>query len=429
MIGISKYEFNNPRFQNILSRRQGMPPEVVGTVSRIIDDVRENGDKALREYMKKYDGVDIDEIGLMATEEEFEEAKRNMPPEFVEAVRKACRNLFRFHREQIPSGFSLSDDDGVVLERKYVPLSRIAVTVPGNMAPLFSTLYMNLVPAIVAEVPEIYIITKPGKDGRINDYILFVADCLNVRNVYKISGAQGIAAVAFGTDSVKKVDAVVGPGNIYTQTAKKLLFGSVRIDSIAGPSEIAIIADEKANPRYVAADLLSQAEHGTGYEACTAFCLSFDQAESIKRELVSLMEKYSLGNTEKALKNYGDIFVVDSLDTAIEAVNMIAPEHVEVLVSEPEHVVDRIRNAGAIFVGAFSPEPVGDYFCGTNHVLPTCGTARFSSGLSVLDFMRGYSIINYTREALVKNAHHISELAKTEGMRAHQLAVDVRTES
>lgn len=340
MIGISKYEFNNPRFQNILSRRQGMPPEVVGTVSRIIDDVRENGDKALREYMKKYDGVDIDEIGLMATEEEFEEAKRNMPPEFVEAVRKACRNLFRFHREQIPSGFSLSDDDGVVLERKYVPLSRIAVTVPGNMAPLFSTLYMNLVPAIVAGVPEIYIITKPGKDGRINDYILFVADCLNVRNVYKISGAQGIAAVAFGTDSVKKVDAVVGPGNIYTQTAKKLLFGSVRIDSIAGPSEIAIIADEKANPRYVAADLLSQAEHGTGYEACTAFCLSFDQAESIKRELVFLMEKYSLGNTEKALKNYGDIFVVDSLDTAIEAVNMIAPEHVEVLVSEPEHVVD-----------------------------------------------------------------------------------------
>jgi len=428
MIGISKFEYNNPRFQNILFRKQGIPPEVVDTVSRIIEDVRENGDKALRAYMKKYDGVDIDEIGLMATEEEFERARGNIPPEFAEAVKKACKNLFRFHREQVPSGYRLSDDDGVVLERRYVPLSRIAVTVPGAIAPLFSTLYMNLAPAIVAGVPEIYVITKPGRDGKINDYILFVADCLNVRNIYKISGAQGIAAVAFGTESVKKVDAVVGPGNIYTQTAKRLLFGSVRIDAIAGPSEIAIITDEKANPKYVAADLLSQAEHGTGFEACTAFCLSFDHAEAIKRELVALVQNHSLDNAEKALKNYGDIFVVDSLDTAIEAVNMIAPEHVEVLASEPEYVVDKIRNAGAIFVGEYSPEPVGDYFCGTNHVLPTCGTARFSSGLSVLDFMRGYSIINYTREALVKNAHHISELARTEGMRAHQLAVDVRTE-
>jgi histidinol dehydrogenase len=267
--------------------------------------------------------------------------------------------------------------------------------------------------------------SKP-KGGKINEYLLFIADYLKIDKIYKISGAQGIAAVAYGTDRVKKVDAIMGPGNNYTQMAKKLLFGTLRIDSIAGPSEIVVIADGDANPTFVAADLLSQAEHGTGFEASTAFCLSYEKAEEIQKEVIRLVKENGLDSTKKALDNYGDVFVVDSLDVAIEATNQIAPEHVEVLVNDVDSVVDRITNAGTVFVGEYSPEPVGDYFCGTNHVLPTCGTARFSSGLSVQDFVRGYSVIRYTKEALSKNAVHIKQLAGPEGMKAHSLSVEVR---
>ena len=303
----------------------------------------------------------------------------------------------------------------------------IAVTVPGNMAPLVSTLCMNLVPAIVAGVPNIYILTKPQSDGKIDEHLLYVADYLNVKNYYKLSGSQGLAAVAYGTETVKKVDAITGPGNNFTQMAKKLLFGEVKIDSIAGPSEIAIIADENANPTFIAADMMSQAEHGTGFEASTTFCLSEIQAIEIKKEIERLCSENNLVNaTEKTFTNYGDIFVVDSIDDAVDAVNAIAPEHAEILMDDYEKVVDRIINAGAIFVGEYSTEPVGDYFCGTNHILPTCGTARFSSGMSVQEFMRGYSVINYPEKALKENANYIIELAEAEGMRAHALAVKVR---
>ena len=238
-----------------------------------------------------------------------------------------------------------------------------------------------------------------------------------------------IAAVAYGTETVKKVDAILGPGNNYTQMAKKLLYGQVKIDSLAGPSEIAIIADENANPKFVAADMMSQAEHGTGYEACTTFCLSEKQAQLINEEINRLTEENDLVDvTKPTFDRYGDIFIVDSLEEAAVAVNMIAPEHAEILVENYEDILKEITNAGAVFVGEYSTEPVGDYFCGTNHVLPTCGTARFSSGLSVQEFVRGYSVIKYTKEALQKNGNYVVELAKTEGLRAHALAVEVRKE-
>ena len=427
MVTISKFDFDNPRYLNLLSRRSSIPETVEITVKDVLKNVKEKGDAALHAYMQKFDGVDINEIGLMVSDEELEAAKKNVSEEFKEAIKNACDNLFRFHRRQFPAGFTEEFDNGAVLERKYTPLNSVAVTVPGDMAPLISTLCMNLVPAVVAGVPNIYILTKPKKDGRIDDRLLYVADYLGVRNYYKISGSQGLAAVAYGTETVKKVDAITGPGNNYTQMAKKLLFGEVKIDSIAGPSEIAIIADEKADPTFIAADMMSQAEHGTGFEASTAFVLSEEQAEKIRAEINRLTKENELVSaTEKTFTNYGDIFVVDSIDDAVKAVNAIAPEHVEILLENEDEVLPKITNAGAVFVGEYSTEPVGDYFCGTNHILPTCGTARFSSGMSVNEFMRGYSVIKYPEKALKDNADYIIELAEAEGMRAHALAVKVR---
>ena len=427
MVTISKFSLENTRYQNLLSRKSGIPEAVEITVKDVLKNVKEKGDEALKEYMQKFDGVDIDEIGLMVSDAEFEAAKERVSDEFKNAVKLACDNLFRFHRRQLPSGFVEKFENGAVLERKYTPLNSVAVTVPGDMAPLISTLCMNLVPAVVAGVPNIYILTKPRKDGTIDDRLLYVADYLGVRNYYKISGSQGLAAVAYGTEKVKKVDAITGPGNNYTQMAKKLLFGEVKIDSIAGPSEIAIIADEKADPTFIAADMMSQAEHGTGFEASTAFVLSETQAEKIKAEINRLTSENDLVKaTEKTFTNYGDIFVVDSINEAVEAVNGIAPEHAELLLEDYEEVLSKITNAGAVFVGEYSTEPVGDYFCGTNHILPTCGTARFSSGMSVNEFVRGYSVIKYPENALKENADYIIELAEAEGMRAHALAVKVR---
>lgn len=427
MVTSSKFSYNNPRYLNLLKRRSSIPEEVEATVKEVLKNVRERGDEALYAYMKKFDNVDIPAIGLFVSEEEFAKAREAVSEEFKEAVKRACDNLFRFHKRQLPTGFCETYENGAVLERKYTPLNSVAVTVPGNMAPLISTLCMNLVPALVAGVPNIYILTKPRADGTIDEHLLYVADYLGVKNYYKLSGSQGLAAVAYGTETVKKVDAITGPGNNYTQMAKKLLFGEVKIDSIAGPSEIAIIADEKANPTFIAADMMSQAEHGTGFEASTTFCLSQEQAQKIKEEVNRLCRENQLEDaTRKTFENYGDIFVVDSIQEAIDAVNEIAPEHAELLLEDYEEALSKLTNAGAVFVGEYSTEPVGDYFCGTNHILPTCGTARFSSGMSVQEFMRGYSVIQYPEKALKDNADYIIELAEAEGMRAHALAVKVR---
>lgn len=427
MVTISRFSNDNPRFTNLLTRRNSASEEVENTVKEILDNVKARGDEALFEYMEKFDGVNIKEIGLLVSDEEFEAAKEKVSDGFKEAVKRACDNIFKFHKRQLPAGFTETYEDGAVLERKYTPLGSVAVTVPGNMAPLVSTLYMNLIPAIVAGVQDIYILTKPRRDGTIDEHLLYVADYLNVRNYYKISGSQGLAAVAYGTESVKKVDAITGPGNNFTQMAKKLLFGEVKIDSIAGPSEIAIIADENANPTFIAADMMSQAEHGTGFEASTTFCLSEEQAEKIKGEIIRLCDENNLVNaTKKTFDNYGDIFVVDSIREAVDAVNEIAPEHAELLLSDYQPVLSQLTNAGAVFVGEYSTEPVGDYFCGTNHILPTCGTAKFSSGMSVNEFMRGYSVIKYPKNAFEHGSEYIIQLAEAEGMMAHALAVRVR---
>ena len=427
MVTISKFQFDNPRYVNLLNRRSSIPEEVEATVKDVLKNVKEKGDEALYSYMKEFDNVDINKIGLFVSEEEFANAKEKVSEEFKEAVKKACDNLFRFHKRQLPVGFSEEYEDGAVLERKYTPINSVAITVPGNMAPLVSTLCMNLIPAIVAGVPNIYILTKPRVDGTIDEHLLYVADYLNVKNYYKLSGSQGLAAVAYGTETVKKVDAITGPGNNYTQMAKKLLFGEVKIDSIAGPSEIAIIADEDANPTFIAADMMSQAEHGTGFEASTTFCLSEAQAQKIKNEIIRLCEENNLIDaTKRTFANYGDIFIVDSIQEAVDAVNEIAPEHAELLLNDYEAVLPKLTNAGAVFVGEYSTEPVGDYFCGTNHILPTCGTAKFSSGMSVGEFMRGYSVIKYPEAALKNNADYIIRLAESEGMKAHALAVKVR---
>lgn len=427
MVTISKFSYENPRFNHLLKRRSSIPEEVETTVREVLKDVKTRGDEALYEYMKKFDHVDMNEIGLFVTEEEFADAKEKVSEEFKESVKRACDNLFRFHKKQLPASFSETYEDGVVLERRYTPINSLAINVPGNMAPLVSTLYMNVIPAIVAGVPNIYILTKPRIDGTIDEHLLYVADYLNIRNYYKISGSQGLAAVAYGTETVRKVDAITGPGNNFTQMAKKLLFGEVKIDSIAGPSEIAIIADKNANPVFIAADMMSQAEHGTGFEASTAFCLSEEQAQKIKAEINRLCKEHGLVKaTQKTFENYGDIFIVDSIEEAVDAVNEIAPEHAELLLADYQDALTKLTNAGAVFVGEYSTEPVGDYFCGTNHILPTCGTAKFSSGMSVLEFMRGYSVIHYPEAALKKNADYIIQLAESEGMSAHALAVKIR---
>lgn len=427
MVTISKFSYENPRFKNLLKRGGEIPESVEQVVKQVIADIREKGDEALHKYMKKFDGVDLDEIGLMVSDEEFENAKNSVSEEFKTSIKEACDNIIKYHKKQIPANYEEKYENGVVIQRKYKPISNVAVTVPGDKAALVSSLYMNLIPAIVAGVPNIYILTKPRTDGTIDEHLLYVADYLGIRNYYKISGSQGLAAVALGTKKVKKVDAILGPGNNFTQMAKKLLYGEVKIDSLAGPSEIAIIADENSNPTFIAADMMSQAEHGTGFEASTTFCLSEKQAQEIKKEIERLAKENNLVEaTKTTFDNYGDIFVVDSLDDAIKAVNMIAPEHVEVLCEPTNEYAEKIVNAGAVFVGAYSTEPVGDYYCGSNHILPTCGTARFSAGMTVNEFMRGYSVIKYTEGALKKNADSIIQIAETEKMYAHALAVKVR---
>ncbi len=428
MIEISNFSINNPRFQSLLSRQNETSPEILVTVASILNDVRKNGDKALFRYMKEFDNIDLSKTNILVSEEEFEKAKNSVDDNFKDAIKQACENLLKYHQHQLQKSYKVDYPDGVKLERIYKPIENVGVTVPAGIAPLSSTLYMNLIPAIVAGVPEISIIAAP-KNNTIDDAILYIADFLEIKKVYKISGAQGIAALTFGTETVSPVDMIAGPGNSYVQTAKRIVYGTVGIDSLAGPSEIAIIADDAANPEFIAADMLSQAEHGTGLEASIVFCLSQEKAEEIKSNALRLIVKNDLeGAVSKSLREYGNIFIVDSLDAAVNAVNILAPEHVEILTEAPEELVSYITNAGAIFVGEYSPEPVGDYFCGTNHVLPTGGTARFSSGLSVHDFIRSYSVIRYTKEAVNKNKNKIIKLADTEGMAAHSLSVKVRSQ-
>lgn len=390
----------------------------------IIRKVREKQDKALYEYTKQFDGVTLDD--LVVSEKEFREAKQFTTPEFLSALKQAAKNIRAYHSEQKEKSWLVEQDNGIMLGQKITPIDRVGVYVPGGKAGYPSTVLMAVIPAQLAGVKEIVITTPPGKDGKVNPYVLLAAELLGIKKIYKIGGAQAIAALAYGTETVKKVDKIVGPGNAYVARAKKWVYGTVGIDMIAGPSEICIIADEKANPRYLAADLLSQAEHD---ESARAICITTSEqlADSIQEEIVlqtSRLERKEI--IDASIEANGRIIIVDSLESAAQVANIIAAEHLELMVEHPTELLPQIKHAGAIFLGSYSPEPLGDYFAGPNHTLPTSGTARFASGLGVYDFLKKSTIISYPRQALEDVSDQIITLANVEGLTAHANAIQIR---
>lgn len=398
------------------------------TVNDIISNVRTNGDKALFDYTKKFDKCDISSDNILVTKEEIKEAYTKISPDFIEVMKKAAANIRDFHEKQKRNTWIETKDDGSILGQRILPIEKSGVYVPGGKAAYPSSVLMNIIPAKVAGVNEIIACTPPGKDGKVNPGTLVAADIAGADRVYKVGGAQAIAAMAFGTESIPKVDKITGPGNIFVALAKKACFGYVSIDSIAGPSEILVIADETSNPRWVAADLLSQAEHD---EMASAILVTTSEeiAKKVSEEVdkfIKVLERKEI--ITKSLDSYGYIFVAQNMDDAIDCANAIASEHLEIITKNPFETMTKIKNAGAIFLGHYSSEPLGDYFAGPNHILPTNQTARFFSPLSVDDFVKKTSIISYSREGL-KSVHKDIELfAKEEFLTAHANSIAVRFE-
>lgn len=413
---------------NLLNRNPGSYGEYEETVNGIINDIRKNGDKALFEYTEKFDKCVIDASSIKITKEEIEEAYRALDPEFVEVMKRSAENIRAFHEKQKRNTWIDTKEDGSILGQRILPIEISGVYVPGGKAAYPSSVLMNVVPAKVAGVERIVMCTPPGKDGKVNPGTLVAADIAGVTEGYKVGGAQAIAAMAFGTESVPKVDKITGPGNIFVALAKKACFGHVSIDSIAGPSEILVLADESANARYVAADLLSQAEHD---EMASAILITTSQelADNVSKEIDGFLQTLSRADIiKKSLDNYGYIFVADNMEDAIEAANAVASEHLEIITVNPYETMTKIKNAGAIFLGDYSSEPLGDYYAGPNHILPTNRTARFFSPLSVDDFVKKTSIISYSRAALEKVHSDIELFAKQEGLSAHANSIAVRFE-
>ena len=397
-------------------------------VQAIIDDVRERGDEALFEMTKRFDGADLNVNNIRVTQAEIDEAYTLVDASLIEVIRKAMTNIRVYHEKQRQYGWFDTTTDGTILGQKVTPLQSTGVYVPGGKAAYPSSVLMNVIPAKVAGVEKIVMVTPPGKDGKVNPGTLVAANEAGADEIYKVGGAQAIAALAFGTASVPKVDKIVGPGNIYVALAKKAVYGYVSIDSIAGPSEILVIADETANPRYVAADLLSQAEHD---ELASAILVTTSEklAGEVQKEIEDFTQVLSRkAIIEKSLENYGHILIASSIDEAVEIANAIASEHLEIVTANPFEVMTKIRNAGAIFIGENSSEPLGDYFAGPNHILPTNGTAKFFSPLSVDDFVKKSSIIYYSREALAAKKDDIIQFAKAESLTAHANSIAVRFE-
>jgi histidinol dehydrogenase len=395
---------------------------------RIIETVRQEGDAALRSYALELDHVNVDE--LRVSDEEIQAAYTQVDAAFLTALRQAAVNIRAFHEKQKRTSWMDLQPDGSLLGQIIRPLKRVGLYVPGGKAAYPSSVLMNAIPAIVAGVPEIVMVTPPATAGEagINPHILVAAAEAGVKEIYRVGGAQAVAALAYGTESIQPVDKIVGPGNIFVALAKRYVFGVVDIDSIAGPSEIAVIADDSADPVYVAADLLSQAEHD---EMASAILItsSSDLAARVKEEVerqLALLPRKEIA--AQSIRDYGAILLVDNLDEAIEVVNQLAPEHLELMIVEPFTYLPRIENAGAIFLGPYSSEPVGDYLAGPNHVLPTNGTARFSSPLNVDDFIKKSSVIHYSKEAILANGEYIMTLARHEGLEGHARAIEVRLE-
>lgn len=413
--------------ENLLKRSPNNYAEFEGRVNTIIESVRNDRDAAVFSYTKQFDGADINASNVLVTEEEIEEAYRNVDQTLLEVIRKALVNIQKYHEKQKQQSWFTSED-GIILGQKVTALEKVGVYVPGGKAVYPSSVLMNVLPAKVAGVDRIVMCTPPGKDGKIYPSTLVAAKEAGVDEIYKAGGAQAIAAMAFGTESIPKVDKIVGPGNIYVALAKKAVFGYVSIDSIAGPSEILVLADETANPRYVAADLLSQAEHD---EMASAILIttSVEVAQAVSKEVEQFVKQLSRQEIiQKSLDNYGYILVAKDMAQAIDAVNEIASEHMEIVTKDPFQVMTKIRNAGAIFIGEYSSEPLGDYFAGPNHVLPTNGTAKFFSALSVDDFIKKSSIISYSREALEPVYKDIVTFAECEQLTAHANSIKVRFE-
>lgn len=416
--------------KNILSDLLKRSPNHYGayeeTVNDIIRQVRERGDEAVFDYTKQFDRCEIGPENLTVTEAEIEEAYRALDEELVKTMKKSAANIRAFHEKQIRQSFFTTKPDGSVLGQRITSLARAGVYVPGGKAAYPSSVLMNVIPARVAGVGEIIMTTPPGKDGKVNPGTLVAADIAGVDRIYKVGGAQAVAAMAFGTESIPKVDKITGPGNIFVALAKKAVFGYVSIDSVAGPSEILVLADKSANPGFAAADLLSQAEHD---ELASAILItdSMELAKKVSEEVEIFVKQLSRQEIiRKSLDNYGYILVAEDMDAAVEAANDIASEHVEILTENPFETMTKVKNAGAIFLGAYSSEPLGDYFAGPNHILPTNGTAKFFSPLGVDDFIRKTSIISYSREALERDHEDIERFAKSEGLTAHANSVAVR---
>ena len=414
--------------ENLLKRSPNSYGEFEGRVNEIIENVRANRDAAIFDYTKRFDGADINAENILVTEDEIKEAYEKVDEKLLTVIRKALVNIRKYHEKQRQYSWFDSEESGIILGQKVTALEKVGVYVPGGKAVYPSSVLMNIVPAKVAGVKTIVMTTPPGKDGKVNPATLVAAKEAGVDAIYKVGGAQAIAALAFGTESVPKVDKIVGPGNIYVALAKKAVFGFVSIDSIAGPSEIMVLADETANPRFVAADLLSQAEHD---EMASAILVttSRDLAEQVSKEVEGFVAQLSRKEIiQKSLDNYGYILVAESMDEAIATVNEIASEHLELVTKNPFETMTKIRNAGAIFVGEYSSEPLGDYFAGPNHVLPTNGTAKLFSPLSVDDFIKKSSIISYSREALEPIYKDIVQFAECEQLTAHANSIRVRFE-
>lgn len=414
--------------ENLLKRSPNSYGEFESRVNDIIQNVREKRDEAIFDYTLKFDGAVINKDNIRVTEDEIKEAYEQVDPKLLDVIRKALVNIRDYHAKQKQYSWFDSDESGIILGQKVTPLKTVGVYVPGGKAVYPSSVLMNVIPAKVAGVSNIIMTTPCGKDGKVYPSTLVAAKEAGVDQIYKVGGAQAIAALAFGTESIPKVDKIVGPGNIYVALAKKAVFGYVSIDSIAGPSEIMVLADETANPRFVAADLLSQAEHD---EMASAILVTTSEAlaERVSVEVDKFVETLSRKEIiRKSLDNYGYILVADTMQDAIDTVNEIASEHLELVTKNPFETMTKIRNAGAIFIGEYSSEPLGDYFAGPNHVLPTNGTAKFFSPLGVDDFIKKSSIISYSREALEPVYKDIVQFAECEKLTAHANSIRVRFE-
>ena len=414
--------------ENLLKRSPNNYGKFEAAVADILANVKEKGDEALFSYTKEFDKVEVTPETIRVTEEEIEEAYKAVDASLLEVIRKALVNIRSYHEKQRQNSWFTSTENGTMLGQKVTPLNRVGVYVPGGKAVYPSSVLMNIVPAKVAGVPHIVMTTPPGKDGKVNPSTLVAAKEAGADEIYKVGGAQAIGALAYGTASIPKVDKIVGPGNIFVALAKKAVYGHVSIDSIAGPSEILVLADETANAHYVAADLLSQAEHD---EMASAILIttSTELAQNVEKEIEGYLKVLSRKEIiEKSLENFGYILIAEDMDEAIEAANEIASEHMEIVTKNAFEVMMKVRNAGTIFIGEYSSEPLGDYFAGPNHVLPTNGTAKFFSALSVDDFIKKSSIVYYSRSALQEIHKDIIQFASSEQLTAHANSIAVRFE-